>query len=472
MRSGMRFTQSVTRLNQDCASPDLISMTKENSDFIQKFKPTTVTKNSIFTENQTAMKKIFLLFFLICALFSGSLLGQSKIDKQWLEPKLDSIVQLGIDSMAYPGAQVVVRQGGEIVLSKSYGHHTYDGSKTVKSDHLYDLASVTKVSTGLAILMKLHGEGLINLDDTWGGVYENMKSSNKSNLKLIDILSHRAGLQPYIVFWQEAQCKKHKWKWRSFCDHQSRRYPILITDSLYLYKNYNRKMLKQIKETPLTPEGEYHYSGLFFLTLPDLIEKMTGGNYEQMLYDEIYEPIGIKNLMYNPLRKDRHISVITPTEKDILFRHKLVHGTVHDEAAAMLDGVSCNAGLFGNAEDLSLLFQLYLNKGNWDGKQILPKISVEEFTAYHFVEEENHRGLGFDKPLINYDADRSYCAESASPESFGHSGFTGTFVWADPKYDLVFVFLSNRVYPTRENRKLYSLSLRPQMHQLVYNSLR
>ena len=380
--------------------------------------------------------------------------------------RLDSLVQLGIDSMAFPGAQILVRHRDSIIYHKTWGHHTYDNNRAVEKNDIYDLASVTKVSSGLPILMKLYGEGLLNLDAPLKDYYKCFKRSNKKNLTLRQVLAHQARLRPYIVFWQEAKKDNGDYKRRTFKDSYSKKYPIRITDQLYMHKRYHKKMHKAIKDSKLRKKKEYVYSGLAFLLMPDMIQDATGRQFEAYLKEEIFEPIGANRLTYNPT-KQFGIDEIVPTEFDTLWRHQLVHGTVHDEAAAMLDGISCNAGLFGSAESLSRLFQLYLNKGTWADRQIISEHAVEVFTSYQY--DINRRGLGFDKPLREYDANLAYVAESSSPSSFGHSGFTGTMVWADPEHELVYVFLSNRVYPYRSHRQLYKMSLRPQLHQTVYD---
>lgn len=384
-----------------------------------------------------------------------------------LESRLDSIINLGIDSLAFPGAQILVRHKDSIIFHKTWGYHTYDQIDAVALGDLYDLASVTKVSTGLPILMKLYGEGKLNLDAPIKEYFHSLKRSNKKDLTLRNILTHQARLHPYIVFWQGARKKNGLYKNRSFKTTASKRFNVKITDSLYLHRKYRNKMKKAIKKSKLRSEKKFTYSGLAFLLMPEMIADLVEEDFESYLSDQIFRPIGADNLYYNPLEKGVDLSSIVPTEYDSLWRMQLVHGTVHDEAAAMLGGVSCNAGLFGDAKSLSRLLQLYLNKGSWEGKQIISSEAVETFTSYQY--KGNRRGLGFDKPLLEYDAQRAYVAKSASSESFGHSGFTGTFVWVDPKYDLVFVFLSNRVYPSREHRNLYKLSLRPAMHQIVYD---
>jgi len=383
-----------------------------------------------------------------------------------MHQQLDSLVRLGMDSMAFPGAQILIRHRDSIIYHRTWGHHTYDQKVDVKKEDLYDLASVTKVSSGLPILMQLYGRGLLNLDVPLQTYFHALKRSNKKHLSLRETLAHQAGLTPYIVFYKNAVKKNGKYKCKTFKDRWSKRFPIEITDGLYLHRNYHKKMKKAIRKSTIKNRGNYAYSGLTFLLMPEAISELVNERFEEYLYREIFAAIGAKHLTYNPMQKYDRAQII-PTEYDTLWRHRLVHGSVHDEAAAMLGGVSCNAGLFGDAESLSRLFQLYLNEGEWSGKQIIPTHAIREFTTYQY--EDNRRGLGFDKPLRVYDADLAYVAESASPTSYGHSGFTGTMVWADPDHDLVFVFLSNRVYPSRSHRHLYTLSLRPKLHQAVYD---
>lgn len=384
------------------------------------------------------------------------------------EAKMDSIILDAIDSMAFPGAQVLVAHHGNILLEKAYGHHTYEKKNTVQLSNLYDLASITKVSTGLPLLMKLYGEGKIDLDAPIEKYLPSLAESNKSELTLREILSHQAALKPYIVYWQDTKKKNGKYRRKTFKSKENKRFPISIHDELYLHRKYPDRMKNEIVDSDLLEEKEYRYSGLIFQMMPDLIENVTGQDFETMLIDEIYHPLGIKELCYNPT-KNYSLEDIVPTESDTLFRKRLVHGTVHDEAAAMLGGISCNAGLFGNARSLYQLFQMYLNNGRWGETQIIDSLALAEFTKCQYCNTDNRRGLGFDKPLIEYDADASYIAENASASSFGHSGFTGTFVWADPDDDLIFVFLSNRVHPFRSQRKLYSMNIRPKMHQLIYD---
>ena len=406
----------------------------------------------------------------IILLVLAFLTTKAQINLDYLATHMDNIINEGLDSAAYPGAQVLVAYQGKVIFHKTYGFHTFEKERRVQKDDLYDMASVTKVATGLPILMKLYGEGKFDIDAPLSQYLPKFKNSNKGDLTYREMLAHQAGLTPYIVYWQQTIKKNGAYKARTFKPVAHKNYPIKITEALYLHKNYKRKMYKAIKKSEVSEEKTYRYSGLLFLLLPEIIENITGEDFETYLKKQVYEPIGASTLTYNPLNT-YPIERIIPTELDTFFRNRQVQGTVHDEAAAMLDGVSCNAGLFGTAEDLAKLFQLYLNKGTYNGKEIIQPAAVEEFTKYQYTENGNRRGLGFDKPLLEYQANSSYVAKSASPQSYGHSGFTGTFVWADPQHEVVVVFLSNRVYPTRANRKLYTLNIRPRLHQVVYDAI-
>lgn len=390
--------------------------------------------------------------------------------KPSLEESVEAIIQEGLDSMAYPGCQVLVAYRGEIIMEKAYGYHTYEKIRPVQLTDLYDLASVTKVSTGLPVLMRLHGLGAFDLDTPSQTYYEPFKNTNKASLTYREMLAHQAGLQPYIVYWQNTLKKNGKFKVRTFKNKPSKKFNIPITEDLYMHKRYRHKMLKAIKTSDLSTEKKYRYSGLLFQIMPEIIEGIVKTDFETYLMDKIYRPLNIQRLTYNPLRLFDKEEII-PTEHDTFFRHTIVQGRVHDEAAAMLNGVSCNAGLFGNAHDLSKLFLMYMNGGQWNGQEIIAPSSIDEFTRYQYPDNDNRRGLGFDKPLLEYNESESYVARSASPSSYGHSGFTGTFVWADPENEILLIFLSNRVHPTRDNRKLYTLNIRPRLHQAIYDAL-
>lgn len=408
----------------------------------------------------------YTVFLLLC--FSIQLESQ-EIGDYWIA-KIDSLVNNSIDSMAFPGAQLYIGTKDSTMLNKSYGHHTYGEKVPVQNHHLYDLASLTKVTSGLLLLMKMVDAGLVDLDAPISQYLPSWKKSNKANLSLKQILSHRAGLQPYIVFWAQTLKANGEFKRNTFRSKRSRRYPHAITDKLFQHRSYHKKMKKAITKSPLlsAEASHYKYSGLLFLLLPDMIESILKSPFEDQLQVNFFDKLGMSRTTYNPRVKYK-LSEIAPTEHDTLFRKTVVHGNVHDEAAAMLQGVSCNAGLFSNASDIAALFTMFSNKGMHKGKRILSASVIDTFTTRHYEEDDNRRGLGFDKPLIEYDANAAYISHKASHESFGHSGFTGTFVWVDPANDLIIVLLTNRVYPYRSQRNLYKMNIRPQLHTLCYN---
>ncbi|MDX1478405.1 MAG: serine hydrolase [Saprospiraceae bacterium] len=394
------------------------------------------------------------------------------MDPAKLHREIDSLAWLAIDSGATPGLQVLVARRGKVVFHKTYGFHTYDERRPVRRDDIYDLASITKVTSGLPALMKLNGEGTFDLDATVGTYVPAMGGSNKAGLRWRDVLAHHARLMPWIPYWRSTVKKNGKYKRKVWRPKATRKFPTRVTDQLYLHRDYRHKIYKAIAESPLNEEAGFVYSGLSFYLMPEMISNLTGRPFEEYLKSEIYHKLGAYTVTYNPLRffpQDR----IVPTELDTFFRMIQIHGQVHDEGAAMMDGVSCNAGLFASAVDLAKIGQLYLNKGEYGDLRLAPPEVVQEFTRCQFCKEGNHRGLGFDKPAMDQEmieASTSYC-EKASRESFGHTGYTGTMLWVDPAKDLVFIFMSNRVYPTRLNRKLYTMKIRPAMHRVVYEAM-
>ena len=392
------------------------------------------------------------------------------LDSSLLKDSIAAIVDQGIRQRAFPGAQVLVAKNGKIVYHEAFGYHTYDSLQPVGTADIYDFASVTKVTSALPALMKLHGEGRFDLDAPLASYLPYFRNSGVGRATCRELLAHYGGLQPSIVFWREAKDAKGNWKKRSFREAYSRRYPVRITNSLFLHKRYKKQILKGIRDLPLLEKKAYVYSDLSFILYPDIVEKLTGEPLEIYLKKTFYAPLGATTLTFNPLRHFPQQRMV-PTERDTFFRKMQVHGTVHDETAAMLGGVSGHAGLFGSAGDLAKLVQLYLNGGEYGGERLIEQAAVEAFTRCQYCEEGNRRGLGFDKPLLQYDPEESYVAASASPASFGHSGYTGTFFWADPEHDLLVVFFSNRVYPDRSSVGLYDLNIRPRIQQVVYDAM-
>ncbi len=431
------------------------------------------------------MYKVIFLFFVMC--FWGHLQGQTHhdalvygtpedvgLDATQIQTKVDSIMTLGIAKKAFPGAQLLVAKNGKIIFHKAYGYHTYDSIQNVALNDIYDLASVTKIAGALPAIMKLYDEGKLDLDTPFSSYWKPWKRhADKKDLTLREILSHQAGLNPYIVFLNDVM-RRDKLKKRFLRHKPSKRFSYQVYDSLYVNKHFKKKIYRKIKRSKISNDKVYKYSGLSFLIYPGLIENITGESYEAYLQDNFYRPLGLFTLGFNP-RSKNFKNVIVPTEVDTIFRKTLTRGWVHDENAALLGGFSGNAGLFGTANDLAILMQMYMQKGIYDNKRYLKESTINEFIKIQYPDNDNRRGLGFDKPLIGNDTlsiTKSYPAPQVSPESFGHAGFTGTFVWADPKEQLVFIFLSNRVYPSRTHRNIYNLNIRPALQQVFYTTLK
>lgn len=419
------------------------------------------------------MNKIFL--HIICFLtFYIATCQHNIIENEQLNFKVDSIIRDGIKQEAFPGVQVLVTHNDSLVFHRTYGFHTYDSITQVSKSDIYDLASVTKITAPLPALMKLVEESKLNLDTPFATYWKPWKKQkDKKDLTLREILAHQAGLTPYIVFLNKTTRKDGTIKKRFVRKKQNSRFQNTAYNGLFVKNRFNRKMYRTINRSSVSEDKTYKYSGLTFLIFPKLIENLTGENYQKYLQNNFYKPIGAKTLGFLPSEKN-YPNKIVPTEIDTIFRNSLTLGWVHDENAALLGGISGNAGLFGTADDLTRIMQLYQNLGSYNGRQLLSKDVVKEFISIQFPENGNRRGLGFDKPLIGNDTltlQEAYPAPSASKSSFGHAGFTGTFVWADPDNKITFIFLSNRVYPTRENRNLYELNIRTKLHQLFYDYL-
>ena len=394
------------------------------------------------------------------------------MSSEFLTRKIDSIVNIGLKAKAFPGCEVMVARKGIVVFQKTYGFHTYDNRTPLQKDDLFDLASVTKISSTLAGLMLLDSEGKFSVDRKLGDYLPDFRRTNKENLLMKDLLAHQAGLRDWIPFWKETVKPDSTFKRKIFSHEYSEKYPLKVADDLFINRNYRKKIFSEIKKSPLG-EKKYVYSDLTFIIATGIIESLTGQKWYDFVTNNIYHKIGAFDIGFNPYLK-YPLSRIVPTEYDSLFRRQLLHGTVHDEGAAMLGGISGHAGLFATANDLMKLMELYRRMGDYGGEQIISKNVLEEYTRVQFPENKNRRGLGFDKPFLNnpeLSPAEAYPAVSATPKSFGHSGYTGTFVWIDPVYEISYIFFSNRVYPTRNNNQLSDLNIRPYILQAIFDSI-
>lgn len=394
------------------------------------------------------------------------------LSSEKLFSKVDSIVQEGFDSLAYPGCQVLIARKGVVVLDKCYGFHLFDSTEAVTENDLWDLASVTKVSAGTPSLMVLQGRGEFDPDQTLGHYLPWLRHSDKGDIVLRDMLAHQAGLVAFIPFYRNTMNDDHTFKNGIFSDFRNRKFALQVTDSMFMNRRYLKEIFKEIRDSKLGPK-KYVYSDLAFILAAEIVESVTDSTIDRFAEANIYRPLGALNITFNPHRK-YPLERIVPTEYDSLFRKQLIWGTVHDENAAMLGGVSGHAGLFATGNDLLKLMEMYRRGGEYGGVRIISPDVLKEYTTVQFPENNNRRGLGFDKPSLPDDSiprDEIYPCPSASPSSFGHSGFTGTFVWVDPEAELTYVFLSNHIYPTRRNNKLLDLSIRGRILQAAYDSI-
>jgi beta-N-acetylhexosaminidase len=384
---------------------------------------------------------------------------------------VDSLVNQALSVKAIPGCQVLVAKDKKVVMHKVYGYHDYSDTVRVKLTDLYDLASVTKISASVPPLMKLYDEGVFKLDATLSDYLPKFKRSNKADIPMYDILTHQARFKPWIPFWKNTVKKNGDYKWFTIKSDSSKRYPIKLKEKMYLHRNYPDRIVKAIRKSPLEAEKKYVYSDFFFILAPRVVESMIEEDFTSYVQKSFYAPLGASTLTYNPLKKYPKQAIVS-TEHDYYFRHEPIHGTVHDEGAIMLGGVSGHAGLFGNANDLAKLMQMYLDMGEYGGRRYIKTETLKEWTRYQFPQENNRRGLGFDKPNLQYLGDNNNAAKDASPLSFGHTGFTGTITWMDPQTGLLYIFLSNRVNPTRENTRLYQLNTRTKIQQVLYDAIK
>lgn len=390
---------------------------------------------------------------------------------------IDSIVNDAIVKQAFPGCNILVAKDGKVIFHQTYGYHTYEIIIPTSKHDIYDLASITKVSSATPAYMKLYEEGKFSLDDRFSKYWTDWDKrlfhrSNKEDITFRELLAHQAGLIPFIRFYEVTQ-KNGKMLPKWYRVEEDKDYASMVTPGLFLKTDFKKKVYKTIRLTDLKDRGKYVYSDLFFILSPEVISKISGRDYLQYLDSCFYKPLGAVTMTYLPTEKFS-IERIVPTEDDHIFRKRLLQGSVHDEASAVLGGISGNAGLFSTANDLAKLLQMYLQNGTYGGEQYLKEETVREFTRVQYPENKNRRGLGFDKPLLNNSTltlKDSYPSPDASPESFGHSGYTGTFFWVDPKYNLVYIMMANRVYPTRNNNKLIELSIRTKLQQVIYDAM-
>jgi beta-glucosidase-like glycosyl hydrolase/CubicO group peptidase (beta-lactamase class C family) len=400
----------------------------------------------------------------------GGHLKDSQPEELGIDPEafaqIDAIAEKGIAQGAYPGCQVVVAIDGKLIYQKSFGYHTYGKKNAVKDTDVYDIASITKIAASTLSVMKLQSEGTFDLSGTLGTYLPELTNGSAfQNIVLRDMLSHQAGLTPWIPFYTET-LEDGQLSDQFYSNTKSDSFNVQVADGLWIRGDYENKMYETMLKSNLGPK-QYKYSDVGYYFIKKIIEKQTGKTLDDYVTTAFYEPMGLNYLRYNPLNYYNK-STIIPTENDQVYRKQQIHGHVHDQGAAMVGGVGGHAGLFSNAKDLATLMQFFLNKGTFGGEQFIKEEVIDAYTACQYC-STNRRGAGFDKPTRNRKGGPS--SNKVSLESFGHTGFTGTIAWADPESKINYVFLSNRVYQDAENWKLVKLNIRTDIQDVIYDAL-
>lgn len=382
--------------------------------------------------------------------------------------KIDSLALKGIKDGMYPGAQILVARKGKVIYQKNFGYHEYDKKQEVKDSTIYDLASLTKILASLPMVMELVDKKELSLDTKLSEMLPEYKHSNKGNITVLQMLSHYARLKAWIPFFRNTlNDKKNGVSSKYYSDIAGSDFNVKVAESLYMRRDYMDTIFNTIRESDLLPSLEYKYSDLPYYILKQYLERKFDKPMEIIVQENLYESLGANYTTYLPLSKFSKDN-IPPTEQDNVFRNQKVQGYVHDQGAAMLGGVSGHAGLFSNSNDVAKIMQMYLWKGFYGGIRYFNPDVFEDFNKCYYCNKKVRRGVGFDKPQLGNSGPTCGCV---SMTSFGHSGFTGTFAWADPEEDIVYVFLSNRTFPDAENRKLIKSDLRSKIQAVIYEAI-
>lgn len=383
--------------------------------------------------------------------------------------EIDSMAHALIEDGAAPGCVILVAKEGKVFYHKAFGHHTYAKERPMDVEDIFDVASITKIASTTLAVMKLYDSGLIDIKDRVSKYLPELQGTNKSRMTIGEVMSHRAGLAAYIPFYKMTLVKEDGQVFPSnfyYNQTPSDSFSIHVADQLYMKNTYVDEMWRQIIDSPVNNRKRYLYSDLGMYMMASLVEKLTGKTLDEYVREEFYEPMGLEQIGYLPLTKfptDR----IVPTEDDDYYRKQVIKGHVHDMGAAMLGGVSGHAGLFSDAFGIAALLEMVRNGGYYNGMRFFDEETVAFFTKR--FNGETRRGLGFDMRQMDKSKTLNV-AESASSRLFGHTGFTGTCAWVDPDKDMVFVFLSNRTFPSMNNRKLITNNYRNKIMESVYQA--
>jgi len=411
---------------------------------------------------------------------------------------IDSMVMSAINDGAMPGCQILVARNGVVFFNKQFGNTRYDDlAVPVTPQHIYDLASISKIAATLSAVMLQYDRGQIKLQDRLVNHLPELRGNNKANLTMIDLLTHQSRLPAHINFYLQtmepldstqqliapAQSRQNSIRLaaRTFLNNQRRfknglfsetereTHQLKVAENMYIINSYRDTIYDGIINSRLLARRQYVYSDLGFIMLGKVVERLSEQPLDEFVTQQLFSHLGATTLAFNPLNKFPH-RLIVPTSNDTIFRNQWLQGYVHDQNASLMGGVAGHAGLFGNANDLAKLMQMFLNMGTYGGERYIKEETLAEFIRSPFARQGNRRGIGFDKPNLSPRPD-DIMGNNASNRSFGHTGFTGTMTWADPDNGLLFVFLSNRVCPDDSNNLLSTLLLRAMVYEVLVNAM-
>lgn len=436
----------------------------------------------------------------MCVTTQACRLGYTSIPEEvdmnsFILDSISSIVDEILTEKMSPGCQILVARKGKVVYNKAFGYTTYDKGQELTTDHIYDVASITKIAASTPLVMQLQDEGIVNIHSTIDHYLPELSKTDKSDLTLEDVLMHQSGLKGYIGFDYNLidregltenlfQSKKSSVYSIPITEHlymnntfvfkdnyvskiQSDRFNVEVAKDLYTFKGYRQEMYHMMDTIPLNKSKDYRYSDLGLYYVMRVLEHQMKHQVDTLAANRLWKPLGMNHTCYTPL-KYHDINQIVPTVKEEFFRDQLLQGYVHDQGAALLGGTGSHAGAFSTANDMAKLMQMFLNDGSYGGQSLIKPETVEYFTQH--TANGFRRGVGFDKPETIASRPQPTC-KAASPSAFGHTGFTGACAWADPSSELIFVFLSNRVYPNTYNTKLFDEDIRPRIQAIIYDAI-
>jgi beta-N-acetylhexosaminidase len=382
--------------------------------------------------------------------------------------KVDELMAEAIADGATPGGVVLVARRGKIVFKKSYGFHTYDkNARPTEPDDIWDLASITKVAASTISLMRLQEQGKFDPKDPVEKYLPEFASTNKKGIPLVEMMTHRGRLTPWIKFYEKTITPAAKPSPDFYQGKRSDAYPLPVAKDLWLKAGYEKQIWQQIMDSPLEASKEYKYSDLGFYIAGEIVKRQSGLPIDEYARQTFYQPLGLQTMGYRPYERFP-MERIPPTENDDYFRDRRIQGYVHDMGAAMLNQATGHAGLFSDAEDLAVLMQMLLNKGSYGGMQYLKPETINYYTTR--CQGCTRRGIGFDMFQKNTSYENNL-SKLASDGTYGHLGFTGTAVWVDPAQELIYIFLSNRTFPSMKNNKLAKLNTRVRVQDAVYGAI-